>query len=98
MDFPNFLLAQLAGYDGSFGIRDTSEHDSLSLQSFLVTEDTDFTTFEVNNADGKATYGVGTGHKAGDLIVVPHGTVITKIELASGGGRGYNKIVSVTGP
>lgn len=93
MDFPNFILAQLAAYDGSVGIRDTDEHTGLSLHSFLCTEDTAFTAFEVNDADATAEYGVGAGHKANDLIVVKHTDVITKIELASGGGRGYIRVV-----
>lgn len=98
MDFPFFLLAQLAAYDGSFGIRDTDDHTDLTLQSFLVTEDTDFAEFEVDGASAVTEFGVGAGHKAGDLIVVGHGRLITRIQLTSGGGRGYNKIVSVTGP
>jgi hypothetical protein len=83
---------KLIGSRGSKVLTGTGAHTSLTGYSIIVQEDTVITTFEVDDSDALAAYGLsGATLKAGAYIVVPTGDNITAITMSSGSVIIYNQ-------
>ena len=83
---------KLIGSRGSKVLTGTGAHTSLTGYAIIVQEDTVITTFEVDDSDALADYGLsGATLKAGAYIVVPTGDNITAITMSSGSVIIYNQ-------
>jgi len=61
------------------------EHAGLSGYCFVTQEDTTISAFSVDGVDALAAYGLDNALKAGAYIVVPEGSTITALTIATAG-------------
>ena len=83
---------KIIGARGSKLLTGTGAHTPLTGYAVQAAEDTVFTVFKVGGVDSLTAYGLNASAtlKAGALLTVPSGSVITDITMSSGSLVIYN--------